>query len=358
MRADTLVRMTNSSWAFVDTDAPFLATNRLWRSMAFRWKIGPVVRRINQCVLDAAAAAPMFDAVWVDKGVYLWPQTVERLRAQAGRMIYYTPDTSFFANRSRYFNRSMHLYDLVVTTKSFEIDQFRSYLQNDRIHLTTQAFDPGLHAPAVSEKGSDPLRQDAITIQVDSPPVGQTPFRTAGETEMTRRGDVAFIGLCEPDRERAIAALLNASIRVRVGGRGWQRFRSKYDAHPCFTFIGERVFSDEYVNTYRTASVGLGLLSKRFPELHTTRTFEIPACRTVLATERNVDTVRFFDSDEVLFFDSYDDLAERLRSLLANSDAVEVMAGRGYERVVGGGFSYDDVVGRIFRVVGGMGVDC
>jgi glycosyltransferase involved in cell wall biosynthesis len=306
-------------------------------------------------VLDAAESASMFDAVWVDKGVYLWPQTVARLRAKAGRMIYYTPDTSFFANRSRHFNRSMHLYDLVVTTKSFEIDQFRSYLPNSRIHLTTQAFDPGLHAPAVSEKGADPLRQDAITIQVDSPPVGQTPFRTAGETESARRGDVAFIGLCDPDRERAIATLLSASIRVRVGGHGWKRFRANYDDHPCFTFIGERVFSDEYVNTYRTASVGLGLLSKRFPELHTTRTFEIPACRTVLATEKNVDTTRFFDSGDVLFFDSYEELADRVRSLLANADAVEEMAERGYERVIGGGFSYDDVVGRIFQVVGALG---
>ena len=323
MRADTLVRVTKTPWSFVDTDAPFLAGGRLWRSAAFRWKLGPIVRRINQCVLDAVASGVMFDAVWVDKGVYLWPETVKRLRANAQRLIYYTPDTSFFANRSRHFNRSIYLYDLVVTTKSFEIDHFRTYLPDDRIHLTTQAFDPGLHAPS--------------------------------ETTITRRADVAFIGLCEPDRERAVATLLHASIPVRVGGRGWNRFRSKFADHPCFTFIGERVFSDEYVNTYRTASVGLGLLSKRFPELHTTRTFEIPACRTVLATERNADTARFFDSVDVLFFESYDDLADRLRTLLANSDAVERMAERGYARVAGGGFSYDDVVGEIFRAAGGCG---
>ena len=37
-----------------------------------------------------------------------------------------------------------------------------------------------------------------------------------------------------------------------------------------------------------------GLLAKWVPELHTTRTFEIPACGTALVTERNSETALVF----------------------------------------------------------------
>ena len=66
---------------------------------------------------------------------------------------------------------------------------------------------------------------------------------------------------------------------------------TEFLARVVFDRVAERLRAGEL----GANAVGLGLLSKRFPERHTTRTFEIPACGALLATERTADTTRFFD---------------------------------------------------------------
>ena len=100
-------------------------------------------------------------------------------------------------------------------------------------------------------------------------------------------------------------------------------------------FEGEEVFGDAYASLFSRAWIGLGLLTKRFPELHTTRTLEIPACGAVLATERTVDTSTMFADNEALFFDDYGSLANRVAKMLAGEDtsALERIAAAGMKRV-------------------------
>jgi spore maturation protein CgeB len=91
------------------------------------------------------------------------------------------------------------------------------------------------------------------------------------------------------------------------------------------------------------------LLSKRFPELHTTRTFEIPACGALLATERTAETTRFFNGDEALFFDDYDDLGRRLAAVLGRFEEIEAIAGRGHRRVLADGRDYISVLSGVLQ---------
>jgi len=65
-----------------------------------------------------------------------------------------------------------------------------------------------------------------------------------------------------------------------------------------------------------------------------TRTFEIPACGTVLATERNEETERFFDDSEALFYDGVDELIARVRELLHEPMRAQAMAEAGLKRVL------------------------
>jgi spore maturation protein CgeB len=315
MRAETLQHLTGSaSWDRVDTDAGFRGANRLWKSAAFRLKAGPLVRRINRDVIQQTNGRH-YDLVWVDKGVYLWPNTLDYVRKSAKAMVHFTPDTAFHANRSRHFFAATGTYDLLVTTKSFEVERYRELAGAERVMLVTQAYDENLHRstllPAVNRSG------------------------------------VVFMGLCEPDREKCIDTLLAAGVPVRVGGRGWDRFLKKHAGSQNFTFLGDAVFGEQYAREYSTAQVGLGLLSKRFPELHTTRTFEIPACGAALATERTADTAGFFREDEVFFFDNYAELASRLHDLLDRPEQVEKTAQKGHRRVVSDGYSYRSVLSKI-----------
>lgn len=317
MRADTLAKLLpGAEWTRVDTDQDFQPAARLLRSLAFRLKVGPLVAAINRRVA-ATIANCNFDLAWVDKGVYLWPRTLAGLRTKSEKLVHFTPDTAFHANRSRYFFRAAGNYDLLVTTKSFELDRYRALVGQDKLLLTTQAYDASLH---------------------------QSPVAAS-----TRRAVACFIGHCEPDREACMRVLLAAGVPLRLGGPGWDRFVAQHTGNAGLTYLGPGIFGTDYVAEYATSAIGLGLLSKRFPELHTTRTFEIPACGALLATERTADTSRFFNEDEALFFDDYEQLALRLTKMLERPGEIEATADRGHRRVLADGRDYASVLSGVLK---------
>lgn len=303
--------LPTAEWLMIDTGQQFQRRHRIWRSLAFRLGTGPAVTSINRQVLGSLPKA-QFDLVWVDKGVFLWPATVQRLRSQADRLVYYTPDTSFLHNRSRFFEQTIGLYDRVVTTKSLELPLFYSRMKSERLLLTMQSWDARLHYPRV-------------------------PFHE-------KRAEAVLIGLCEPSREQCVSALLDAGVPVRIGGQGWGKFLRRHGRRSGLEFEGERVFGEQYAHVLSRASIGLGLVTKRFPELHTTRTFEIPACGTALATEQNSETTAIFGRGDVLFFSNTADLAVECRRLLAQSAELETMSVRGRNRVLCRNFDNDGMV--------------
>jgi len=260
------------------------------------------------------------EVIWIDKGVCLWPETIRRCRKLAKCLVYYTPDTSFLANSSRFFDATISLYDLVVTTKSLEVQQFEKRIPQDRLLLVTQSFDPRIHRP------------------------------TCGFEE--KHDGAVFIGLCEPDRERCVDRLLGAGVPVRIGGCGWDRFVERRKKDPLLHFAGSKVFGEHYVKALSSAQIGLGLLTKRFPELHTTRTLEIPACGTALATERNTETKQIFSDDEAIFFADYRDLASQVVELLSMPERLKGIAASGHRKVWSGDFTNADMVRRVLKVAG------
>lgn len=303
MRADCLRRLTPDwDWEWVDTDPPMRESAWPWRTLAFRYQLGKAVDRINRLVVGRIGNTRR-DLVWVDKGVFLRPSTLRSIRRLTRRLVHFTPDTAFHANKSRHFESSIGLYDLAVTTKSFELGEYHRRIGSERTYLTTQGYDKEIHFPR--------------------------------SNDADRWRGVVFVGLAEPDRERCIAALLSRQIPVRLAGHGWGAFRRRWHGDPYLTFEGEGVFGDAYARLLSSSWIGLGLLSKRFPEMHTTRTFEIPACGTLLATERNEETTRFFNDDQALFFDDHRDLATRTAKLLALFGAARLteMAAAGTRRI-------------------------
>jgi spore maturation protein CgeB len=317
MRAEQLrALMPSHDWKWIDTDAVMIESPRFWQSIAYRFQMGTAVDRVNH-VVTAATGTMKFDFIWVDKAIFLRAPTVTHLRESAGRLVHFTPDTAFHNGRSRHFDRSLHQYDLLVTTKSFDVAEYLKRAGRDTVHLTTQGYDAGVHFP---RNGDD-----------------------------ERRREVAFVGLAEPDRMRCIETLLSHGIRVRVAGLGWDSMIHRHRSDRNLVFDGNGVFGEDYARLLSRAWIGLGLLSKRFPELHTTRTFEIPACGALLATERTTDTATFFDPDEALFFTDFEGLASQVKEFLSNrgESAMARIASRGRERVLNDGRDYGHILQRV-----------
>lgn len=319
MRAEVLKSLTPGwEWQWVDTHPPYLQAARWAKTLSFRFKIGPVIARTNALIQQSIQESQ--DLVWVDKAANFSVATIQALRQRAGCLVHFTPDTAFHTNKSSQFNRSLELYDRAITTKSFEAGEYARWLPAERLILTTQGYDANLHFPRHKPEEKQP--------------------------------EAVFIGLCEPDRERCMEKLLGAGVAVRVAGVNWESFARRHAAEPNFHYEGSAVFGEDYARMLSRAWLGLGLISRVFPELHTTRTFEIPACGTVLATEVNQETRQFFRPDEALFFEDYDELAERARTLLEQPTWLAQIAAAGRQRVQADGRDYRSILRQLLSQIG------
>lgn len=277
---------------------------RVWRSLAHRAIAGPVVTSLNRELLATARRLSGVTHVWVDKGTLLWADTVREVRDRLGAaMVHYANDALLLDNRSRHFRASVPLYDFHFTTKRFELEGLRA-LGAPRVHLTFDAVNAERFRPR------------------------------APDHEQRRRfaAEVAFIGRCERHYARTLRAAAGSGRDLRVWGPRWTRYARLHRwARPHVR--GEGVWFDDYPVALSSAKICLGLLSKRFPETVTTRTFEIPACGSLLLGERTDDHRALFEEDvEAVYFDSNEEMIEKMRFYLDHESERRRIASAGRSR--------------------------
>lgn len=87
------------------------------------------------------------------------------------------------------------------------------------------------------------------------------------------------------------------------------------------------------------------------PELHTTRSFEIPACNTALVTESNPEINTVFSGEEVIYFDHADEVAPRVSYYMSNPGKLKELTQRGHKAVMEGGYSYVDILKKLLKQI-------
>lgn len=312
MRADKL-KVALKGWEFhvIDTHIPFFQETRLFRSLGFRFKKGPLIKKVNQYILKRLGRDP-YDLIWVDKAIFIDHRTTEALQQHTARLVHFTPDSAFYDNRSTHFFNCMHLYDFLITTKTFEWDLYRDKIPENRLLLTTQGFDHTIHRP----------------------------FHDFDEKDDC----VAFVGRHERQREVLVRSLLDHQIRVRLAGPGWCRFVSRFTNTSLLDYQGEFASGRDYAALISSCRYGLGCLSKRFDERHTTRTFEIPACGTALLTEKNSEILSFFEENDVIYYNTISELIQKIRFYQDHPHMLANLAERGHQRVNQGRYDYQSIL--------------
>jgi spore maturation protein CgeB len=303
------------SFTVANIDIPLNATNRFFSSLGWRYKIGPFISNINNYILSVINNQWNYDLVWVDKGVFIKPSILKRLRAQSKKMIHFTPDPAFTYHRSSLFYKAIPFYDACITTKSFEENAYRQAGAKQLI-ITTQGFKPGLHKPYHS---------------------------------FEQKKGIVFIGHHEKNREEILTALLEKKYHITLAGIGWASFVKKNSSQYNFNYLGNGIFGTAYAEKISGALLSLGLLSKIIPELHTTRTFEIPACGTALFTECNAETEKIFAADEVFFFGSKNELLEKVDAAFSNRLMLQEVTEKGMKKVREGGYDYETILKNIIQ---------
>ena len=115
---------------------------------------------------------------------------------------------------------------------------------------------------------------------------------------------------------------------------------------------GRRRVGGDYARAINAAKIGLGLLSKRFPETTTTRTFEIPGCGTFLLAERSLHHQELYkEGHEAEFFGSPDEMVEKINHYLANPVRRLKIAAAGHQRCIVSGYSNRHRIRKVLDIV-------
>jgi spore maturation protein CgeB len=315
----------------VHTTAPWTRVSWLKRQVQRRLQRGSVVDEINHSVLDRAREFRP-NLVWAEKQEFIRAETIEELRKLDARSVHFTPDPYFSLDwkRTRLMDAAMGAFDALVYCKSYEREQFEVF-GKPLVYMPLGYCDE-VHRPLPSDDAR---------------------WRCA----------VGFLGGWEPRRERLLHAVAAAGVDVKIWGGYWDflrdgkwtlrqhiilrqlaggdSFRFHSDELLARAHQGGEVYEDDYARAVTGSQIGLGFLRKVCPDQHTTRSFEIPACGSLLLADRTEEHQEFFEEGkEAEFFASCEELLDKVQFYCSNESARKRVAEWGYKRCVEGGYSY------------------
>jgi spore maturation protein CgeB len=339
MRMRALHRLGHSV-AGVHTTEAWKSAGWARRQLQRRTHRGTVIDEINMSILHAAREfKPAL--VWADKQEYLRAETIQDLRKLGAITVHFTPDPYFSLDwkRTRLMDEAMGTFDVLVYCKSYERAQYES-LGKPVVYMPLGYCDE-VHRPLPSD-------------------------------DVRWRCAVGFLGGWEPRREQLLHAVTAAGIDLKIWGGYWEflhdgkwtarrqiilrqlagkeKFRFHRDEPLSRAHQGGEVYADDYARALTGSRIGLGFLRTVCPDQHTTRTFEIPACGSMLLADRTEEHQEFFEEgQEAEFFDSCAEMIDKLKFYVFNESARKRVADGGYQRCKQGGYAYICRISKVFE---------
>ena len=331
-------RMRMSALRRLGHEVVGVETSALWREAGWaqrqlqrRLGGGAIAARVNASVI-AAAQAFRPDLVWGEKQEYLTVETLERLRAGGARLVHFTPDPYFYLDwkRTPLMDAAISRFDALIYCKAYERADYEA-LGKPLIYMPLGYCDE-VHRPLPSD---DPRWACAV----------------------------GFLGGWEPRREQLLRAVASAVDDLKIWGGYWdflrdgrwslrrqiilgqlaggEPFRIARDERLGRAWQGGEVYADDYARALTGGRIGVGFLRKVCPDQHTTRTFEIPACGSLLLADRTEEHQSFFEEGrEAEFFGTEDELVDKARFYAGNEAARARIAAAGRARCETSGYSY------------------
>jgi spore maturation protein CgeB len=315
----------------LNTTEPWKNVSWLQRQLQRRFGRGSVIDAINRSILDAAGAFRP-DLIWGEKQQFLRIGTLAALRRLNARLVHFTPDPYFSLawKRTPLMDKAIRCFDILVYCKSYEREQYAA-LGKPLIYMPLGYCDE-VHRPLPSD---DPRWSCAM----------------------------GFLGGWEPRREHLLRVLAAAGIDLKIRGSYWDflrdgkwtlrrqmiltqlagrdGFRIHGDELLGRVLHGGEVYADDYARALSGAKIGLGLLRRVCPDQHTTRTFEIPACGSMLLADRTDEHCALFEEGkEAEFFASAEELVDKGKFYCGDESSRLRMARAGFERCIKSRYAY------------------
>ncbi len=305
----------------------YFETDSLIHRIEIKLRKGPTAARV-QFVSDELiklCEKNQFDLVFVMAENFLHGSTIQEMKEISGHppaFLYHSHDNNFSEGicKPKDFFKTLAAYDVVFTTKSQNVLRYRELGQKNA-HFIPSAFEPSVHYPI---------------------PADQSRYAKQGL-------EVTFVGTYDRSREPIVNTL--DWNHLRVWGSQWQRF-SAYTQHKDRINNGP-IYYFEFADVLSHSACSLGLLRAEAEDLHTQRTFEIPACGSLQFSPRTEEILSFFEEDkEIVCFGSPEELKDKLNYYLANSALRQKLALAGHERCLRDKHTYHDRITKMLDEVG------
>jgi len=246
------------------------------------------------------------DLIWIDKGTYIYKETLEKIKEFNHKAILIHHNTDDIESDkhqfSNYFN-SLDLYDAHFTCNKFNIDHLKK-ISKSYFFYNEIGYDQNIFYP----------------------------------NKQNKKYDLFFIGHHEPEYEKYISEIIVKDINFFLGGPGWHSSnipKSKI----AFNHFNEKI----YPKIINQSFAGLGLYSKWNRNISSGRIFEIPATKVALIVKRNNFIESLYKEDsEAIFFDNPRDFSSKLEYLFKNQNLLQEIANNGYERCLNNKCTWDD----------------
>jgi len=264
---------------------------------------------VNEKIREAVKKEK-FDAVWIDKGLTIRPKTLILLKTvlPAAKIISCSEDDMYAPhNQSRYYLRGLSGYDIVFTTKIYNLTELK-LLGAKKTELFLDAYDERFHRPT---NLSDKERQ-------------------------CFGADVSFIGGFEEDRFKKMFYLAKNGIKIVIWGSGWENYW--IDGHPNLIVKNRPLFYEDYAGAISASKINLCFLRKINRDEITSRSVEIPACGGFMLAERTKRHSELFeDGKEAAFFGSDEEMLVLVKKYLSNEETRQKIAKAGRQKILKSG---------------------
>lgn len=253
---------------------------------------------------------------FISKCYILNPNTVLKIKDRCKLLIHYTPDKSFTINNEDVFNSSIKIFDICVTTKKSDVENYKEY-------------------------GAKKVLWVPQSINTDKY------IDVASQTPVNKNVDIIFIGRKEKYYEEVINKVVHnlPSSNIKVYGDQWLKPLGRSN-----DIYKAGVWDRDYIKTLANAKIGLGLLSKLVSDEATTRSIEIPAAGTFLLAERTDEHQEMYEEGvEAEFFGEHQELLDKIQYYLKHDVKREEIAAKGQKKAMH--YNNDIILQEIFSKV-------
>jgi spore maturation protein CgeB len=285
--------------------------------------------RRNYCraVLEAISLTEP-DVFFTVKGSYIGRDTLSKIRSRGIELVMFYPDFHFAHAGTEL--ETIELYDIVFTSKSFQLDFLRRALPERRVEFVHHGYCSSVHRPSVN-----PMRESDYDY------------------------DIMYIGNHSPHKFDWMLDLRQRQPARRFGiiGNRWREHVRSTVLERCM--VADEALGFAYANFMRKGRINIAVHAGRVPasgdweDLVSTRTFEIPAAKCFMLHIDNEEIRDLFNpGSEIDVFSSGEQLSNQIDFYLARPDLRAKMIERAYRRCVPA-YSYD---ARAQQMIGLMGI--